>query len=129
MAKASSISRQMNLKNVFYKLDKLDDITKLAEKALEIDPDHVIALLVLAQRRARPPKLFGGDVKKAIEILLKVNNIHEMETGERFTTLYNLAMAYEKDKNRKMAEMYLERALKIYPGNQMAVTFRQEEMK
>ncbi len=126
---ALAIARQMNLKNVFFSLGNLKKTTHLTEKALEFDPDNLTALLVLAQIKTKTPKLFGGDIDAALELLERAQTLEISETAEKFSLYLNLILTHSRNKSKDLAEQYLEKALEIYPGSSMALQLKKDELE
>ena len=126
---ALAITRQMYLKNVFYILDHLKRAFRLTEKALEMDPDNFTALVVLAHLKAKTPKLFGGDIDLALELLDKAMELEVNENAEKFSLYMTMIVTHSRNKTMSTAELYLEKALEIYPGSSMALRVSREEME
>lgn len=125
---AMSIARQMYLKNIFYALENLKKTIKLTEKALQLESDNFTAMLVLAQIKTKTPKLFGGDINKALELLEEAGHIKTEETAEEFALFMTLALTHSRNKSKELAGFYLNKALEIYPGSSMAVRLKKEEL-
>ena len=125
---ALAIARQMYLKDVFFALANLKKTIRLTEKSLEFDPNNFTALLVLAQVKTKTPKLFGGDLDFALELLKRAEELEISETAEKFTLYLNLSLTYSRKKSKQLAEFYLEKALEIYPGSSMALRQKEEEL-
>ena len=123
---AQARSRLMLVKGIGYVIRSAPTLERFARRALDIEPNHVTALLVLAQGKLNAPRIFGGDVGLAISLLMRALETRELERGERFLAHLNLGEAYRKDKSREEAVHHASRALELYPHNEDALALMRE---
>lgn len=89
-------------------------------KALELDPQNVQALIDKGNTLYYAPRLLGGNKKEALTYLLKAANILEQkkETNENWVYLNLLTIiadAYDKTDNLEEAKLYYEKILRDEP--------------
>jgi len=104
-----------------YKAIFFESDSKLqVNKALELDPANVQALIDKGNMLYYAPRIFGGDKAKALEYFLKGAAVMEKnkETHESWVYLNLLsiiASAYEATGNLKQARLTYEKILRIEP--------------
>lgn len=85
-------------------------------RALQLDSTNVQAYFVLGQRALYAPKMFGGDVGKAVETFHKATTL-DPRSDEAFVWL---AMAYAKKGDAAAERAALDEALRINARNVVA---------
>ena len=114
---AMATLRQMGVRNKFYALANISKVESLCDKALAIDPENKIALMVRAQELVRVPKIFGGNTEKALTLLDKIPTDEPMDNNLLFTLYYSYAYAWYELGDFTKAVRYLDKAFALYPGN------------
>jgi tetratricopeptide (TPR) repeat protein len=114
---AMATLRQMGVRNKFYALANISKVESLCDKALAIDPENKIALLVRAQELIRVPKVLGGNAKQALALLDKVPADSSMDNNLLFTLYYSYAYSWYALDDMTKAVSYLNKAFELYPGN------------
>lgn len=94
--------------------DRLNDYTN---RAYEMDPEDPEIIFQKASSLAYPPKLFGGNPKKAAEMLERGLALDGLDDYQRFDLLSTLSYCYEKIGKSKKALDIARRGLMIYPNN------------
>ena len=105
------------IRGISYVIRNSGKIRRLAQTALEIDPDNALARLVIARGKINAPRLFGGSVPKGIEMVRSVLDLDGLEPFELFLAHYSLAVASEKEGEFVLAADHLSEALELYPKN------------
>jgi hypothetical protein len=118
---AEARAQIMLIKGIPYIITNGGKVQKLAELALEINPDNAIAKLIVARSKINVPGLFGGAPKKGIEMLEEVLDQADgnpvLSSHERFRYFLALGRGYEKIKEKEKARTAYENARVLYPGN------------
>ncbi len=104
-------------KAIFYESDSKSNVNK----ALELDPNNVQALIDKGNMLFYAPRIFGGDKQKALGYFLNGVAVMEKkkETNENWVYLNLLTMlasAYEKNDNLPQARATYEKILHIEPN-------------
>lgn len=107
-------------KGVSYIIKNSAKVQEQAVRALEIDGSNSRASLIDAQGLINAPKIFGGNKKKGIEILEIQSRRDDLNREDSFYIEMALAQAYKGSKNKEQALKAINRALKIFPGNEEA---------
>jgi tetratricopeptide (TPR) repeat protein len=110
-------------------ISESEKIYAYLDRALELTPDDPELILQKASGLAYPPKLFGGDPKKAIVLLergLKVNDLYDYI---RFDLLSTLSYCYQREGNNKEALDLANEALLLYPDNADLIKRQKELIK
>ncbi len=104
---AAGLGRCAQLKGIFNAIGAAGEIKKEFERALELDPAHLIAKVALANYYYQVPGLFGGSTEKAIELLKESLEIRPNLT----MAAVDLARIYKNQGKKKEAIMLLENVL------------------
>ena len=115
--KSEIISQLCYVKGFGYSLVHGPDVVPLAEKALELDPTNGKAAVILGFSKVYLPGIYGGNPKKGIELLKQALELNGIEKDDTFNIYSSIGIAYDKLKNREKALYWLEKSLRIYPGN------------
>lgn len=86
-----------------------------SDKALSLDPDNALALLISAQGQINAPKSAGGNPQEALNRLNRQYKRSDLSDIERFWTLVSLAQAYKKLRQNDEAEKRCVEAGRIFP--------------
>ena len=94
---------------------------KYVNKALELDPQNIQAIIDKGNQLFYAPEMLGGDKKEALTYFLKAANILEKkkETNENWVYLNLLTMiafAYERTDHRNEARLTYEKILRNEPN-------------
>ena len=87
-----------------------------SKKALAIDSNNVRVYACLGRKYLYAPRMFGGDVNKAVESFLKATQL-DPKFDENFVWL---AMAYRKKGDKESADKALQEALRLNPRSEFA---------
>src|SRR5215831_5571825 len=90
------------------------------QRALELDRNDPRIYIVLGRRQLYAPRVFGGDIEKAIESFRKAT-IVDPHHDESFVWL---AIAYEKKGDARSAKVAVEEALRLNSRNVIARELR-----
>jgi tetratricopeptide (TPR) repeat protein len=102
---------------MLYKMQYGPTVREFAEKALELDPGNIKAMLNLALFYKNAPAVAGGSEKTAREMLHQIEGMSGLEALDRFSVNVWLGISYAESKNASTARRYIERAQEIFPGN------------
>jgi TPR repeat protein len=89
------------------------------DKALELDPDNVTALMVNAQIKLATPPEYGGDIDSAIHDFKRILEL-SADTGDVIAAHFSLGMAYKKKNELENAREEFQKVLELKPDHQMA---------
>jgi tetratricopeptide (TPR) repeat protein len=92
-------------------------VREFAEKALELDPGNIKAMLNLALFYKNAPAIAGGSEKTAREMLHQIEGMSGLEALDRFSVNVWLGISYAESKNASTARRYIDSAQEIFPGN------------
>jgi tetratricopeptide (TPR) repeat protein len=95
-------------------------IRKYIEKAIELDPSNTKARILYAGEKIYTPRLFGGNPKEGIEMLLEIDTSCERDREDRFNIYSGIGYAYAALGERNQARRWFLRAGEVYPGNVFA---------
>ncbi len=115
--RSEHLSQLCLLKGIAFLLANSRKITRYAAQALRLDPSNAAAQIIIASSKVYPPAAFGGNPAVGIELLQKSLALGTAEQDDLFNIYSGLGVAYGKLKNCEEARRWLERALKLYPGN------------
>jgi len=90
------------------------------QKALEADPNDPRVYVVIGRRQLYSPRMFGGDIEKAIESFRKATSV-DPHYDEGFVWL---AIAYSKKGDSIAAKAAVDEALRLNTGNVIAAEIR-----
>jgi tetratricopeptide (TPR) repeat protein len=90
------------------------------QRALELDPNDPRIYIVLGRRQLYSPRMFGGDIEKAIESFRKAT-IVDPRYDEGFVWL---AIAYDKKGDSSSAKVAVDEALRLNSRNVIAREIR-----
>ena len=90
------------------------------EKALELDPNDPRIYIVIGRRQLFSPRIFGGDIEKAIESFRKATTV-DPRSDESFVWL---AIAYGKKGDSMAARTAADEALRLNNRNVIAREIR-----
>jgi tetratricopeptide (TPR) repeat protein len=90
------------------------------ERALELDPNDPRIYIVIGRRQLYSPRMFGGDIDKAIESFRKATTV-DPHCDEGFVWL---AIANSKKGNSKAAKAAVDEALRLNSRNVIALEIR-----
>ncbi|MBN2653096.1 MAG: tetratricopeptide repeat protein [Spirochaetales bacterium] len=95
------------------------DVVKALERAIEINGSNAKALILFAASKSYPPKLYGGKPRLAIEMMnnLLTSNNCSLDRIDYFDIYTVLGHSYAKEGDYESAELYLRKALEIFPKN------------
>ena len=101
-----------------YGLRNVGKIDENANKALELDPDNLMALHLIASKYITAPWPYGN-VRKGVAILEEITrqNYMDLEDEDMFGLFLMLEAACLKQKKNQEAQIWREKAATIYPGN------------
>ncbi|MBT3273354.1 MAG: hypothetical protein HN368_09380 [Spirochaetales bacterium] len=123
--KADAKGRILIIRGLPYKISHAGEVLKLAEIVLEINPENVRALLLVALRRVNAPKIFGGNPETGIEILERILSRPDIDETvsrqDQFWCLLALGEANAKAGRNNHARTHYQNALFMYPGNSEAL--------
>ncbi len=93
----------------------------ILEKALKINPNEPLALAQMGDTKFHSPAAFGGNTEEAIIFYNKAINSFEakgdtIKNWHYLNTLAWLGIAYQTNKNSKLATQTFEKALHVEPG-------------
>jgi tetratricopeptide (TPR) repeat protein len=91
-----------------------------ANRALQLDPDNARARLVFGRRQLYAPKLFGGDIDKAVASFRQATTL-DPRLDEGFVLL---SMAYAKKGDTTAARTAIDEALRLNGRNIVAQELR-----
>jgi tetratricopeptide (TPR) repeat protein len=92
--------------------------SNLIDEALEADADSPYVQLMLANRYIHTPRLFGGNSRKADEVLDSLSGeLSRMPVFLQFTWYQLKGLAARQMKKEREALSWFSRALELYPGN------------
>jgi len=95
------------------------------KKAEKLQPDSSAALFGLGSFYLLAPGLIGGDIDKALEYLEKA-----VKADPLFASVYvRLAQAYRMKKDETKYQFYLNKALEVDPGNEIALDIQSGRCK
>ena len=89
----------------------------VSNQAWEMDHKAIRSILLHANQLIYTPPLFGGNVKKARELLLTIVG-DDLLPVDRYTVYSCLGMVEKRLRHEQEAKDYFTLALSIYPGNQ-----------
>ena len=92
-------------------------VSEWADRAVEMNPENAMAVLIGVQGQINAPKSAGGDPDEALKRLLALNRRGDLSRAERFWTRASLSAVYGKLKQRDEAEIWCGRAREIFPDN------------
>lgn len=115
------------IKNMFFIIANGPSIGKLADKALEINPDNVTAKIINAAAMAYPTKTWGGRPEGATEILLPMldEDLSKYRKSDLFDIYTGLGYSYARIGDYEKADLYMAKALRIFPKNNYALGINQ----
>jgi tetratricopeptide (TPR) repeat protein len=90
------------------------------QRALQLDPNDPRIYIVIGRRQLYSPRMFGGDLEKAIESFRKATTV-DPHCDERFVWL---AMAYGKKGDSSAARAAVDQALRLNNRNVVALQIR-----
>ena len=90
-----------------------------SDKAIEIDPQNALAVIIAANGLIHAPAFSGGNPKEALNRLSIQNRRQDLSDIERFWTLVSLSAAHKKLGQDKDAARRCEEASSIFPNNPM----------
>ncbi len=114
---ADAYAQLLILNGLLYKMSYGPRVREMAEEALRLDPANAKARLTLALYYKNAPAIGGGSRRKSLEILHQLEGERALERVDRFSVNAWLAITYSDSRKSAEARRYLERALRIYPGN------------
>ncbi len=123
MALTKPLSELCLLKNMGFLIANGPKISRNAKKILDMDAGHPGALIILANAKAYPPAIFGGNPKEAIEEMEALLKAREegFEKDDLFDIRTCVATALLKLGREDEARFWFEAALELYPGNKYAL--------
>ena len=95
------------------------DVKSWSEKALELDPQNVMAILIDVQGQINAPRIGGGNPEEALRRLTQLNRRADLNDIERFWTYLSLAAVNDKLRNSDEAGRWCAAAGGIFPENPM----------
>lgn len=104
-------------KGVPYIITHGGKVEKYIDKAIELDPQNIRAGVLKAQSLINKPFIFGGNVKKGINLLSELEATGSSIKADRFFVLYNLSIGLQKHKKYNEAIKTCIEALTLYPDN------------
>ena len=101
-----------------YGLRNIGKIEENATKALELDPNNLMAQHLLASRYIFAPWPFSN-VRRGVAILDEITsqNYQDLDKDDLFSLYILLEAACLKQRNNHEAQIWRDRAAAIYPGN------------
>lgn len=90
------------------------------QRALELDPNAPRTYIVIGRRQLYSPRMFGGDIEKAIESFRKATTV-DPHCDESFVWL---AIAYDKKGDFSAAKAAADEALRLNNRNVIALEIR-----
>lgn len=114
---ADAYAQLLMLNGLLYKMSYGPKVREMAQEALRLDPADAKARLTLALYYKNAPAIGGGSRAKSLEILHQLEGEQTLERVDRFSVNAWLAISYSDGRKSAEARRYLERALRIYPGN------------
>lgn len=90
------------------------------QRALELDPNDPRIYIVIGRRQLYSPRMFGGDIEKAIESFRKATTV-DPHCDESFVWL---AIAYDKKGDFSAAKAAADEALRLNNRNVIALEIR-----
>jgi tetratricopeptide (TPR) repeat protein len=113
----------MLIKGVPYIIRNAGEVQKLAERALELNPDNIQARLIVASGKLNAPKFFGGDTTAGINLLEQtLADADRLGMGriDRYSFYLVLGSAYKKNNKKDKARSSLQQALSLFPESREA---------
>lgn len=107
-------------KGVPYIIKNSKAVNENALKALTLDKDNNRASIIVANGLINAPKLFGGNIKEGLNMLLNLD-MSQSPKEVKFNRAFTLSKGYKQDKKIDKAIKYCNEALKIYPKNKEAL--------
>jgi tetratricopeptide (TPR) repeat protein len=114
---SEAISNLCLIKGTGYALTNGLAVVRHARKALELDPHNSKAVIILAEAKIYPPKIFGGDPREGVELMKEALKVPELDKEDRFNIYSGIGVAYGKLEDYANARLYLRRALTLFPRN------------
>ena len=96
-------------------------VSKMAKKALKMDPNNFSALFLIIAAKTYPPKIYGGDPMEANKMLLSLNKDKIKEKHFHFDIQMALAYNYGRLQESELANYHIKQALFLYPKNNFAL--------
>jgi tetratricopeptide (TPR) repeat protein len=123
MALTKPLSELCLLKNMGFLIANGPKISKNAKKTLDMEPGHPGALIILANAKAYPPAIFGGNPREALEEMeaLLRSRDEGFEKDDLFDIRTCVATALVKLDREDEARIWFKAALELYPGNKYAL--------
>jgi tetratricopeptide (TPR) repeat protein len=112
------ISQMCLVKSVGFVLRNGRKVNEYAKKAIELDPRNGKAHIIIASSRIYPPAAFGGNREMGIERMQKALTMPDIEKDDLFNIYSGIGIAYSKLNKPQQGIMWLEKALRLYPGNE-----------
>jgi tetratricopeptide (TPR) repeat protein len=121
---AVNIALSCRVKPLSYILANGRDIVRYAKKALELDPENIVAQYLMAVQYIYAPAIFSN-VRKGLQMLEEISahnslTIPQLSKEYRFNLYSSMAFAYNKLKNQEETRLWLNKALDVYPTNRYA---------
>ena len=116
---AGAAATWMASKGLFGIITMLSKFQAWTDKALLLDPQNALALILSVQGQLNAPKLAGGDPEKALLRLKNQIQRDDLTDIERFWTLISLVQAHKKLKQEDQAEILCEEARRIFSNNSL----------
>jgi tetratricopeptide (TPR) repeat protein len=114
---ADTQAQLLMFNGILYKMNFGPKVRELAEKALELNPENIKALLTLALFYKNAPAIAGGSEKKALELLHGIEKSSGLEPLDRFSVNMWLGISYAENNDGLLARKYISQAQEIFPGN------------
>ncbi|HWR11842.1 MAG TPA: hypothetical protein VN445_08475 [Rectinemataceae bacterium] len=124
MAHMKPLSELCLLKDMGYLIANGPKISQNARKVLAMEPGRPGAVIVLAEAKAYPPAIFGGNPKEAIARLTALIDARDegFEKDDLFDLRACVATALSKLGRADEARFWFQAALELYPRNNYAAS-------
>jgi tetratricopeptide (TPR) repeat protein len=125
---AEHISQSCAVRPVSYALANGGKVETYAKKALELDRRNGAARIMIAARYVYAPAPFHN-YKRGIQMMQDIINQGDLvlEKDDRFNVYSAIGYAYYQQKRHTEAELWLQKALGLYPTNQFVQTLRKSD--
>jgi tetratricopeptide (TPR) repeat protein len=94
-------------------------VQEWSARAVEMDPENALAIIISTQGQINAPKSAGGDPDEAARRLVLLNSRTDLGDIERFWARVSLSQAYKKLKRRDDAAVWCRKAAEIFPQSPM----------
>ncbi len=117
---AEAVSQMCLTRGAAFVLANGSSVLRYARQAIALDGNNGRAHIILAAAKIYPPAVLGGDPDRGASLLKRSMEMPDIEKDDWFNIYSGMGVACAKLRLKDEAAGWLERALRLYPGNRFA---------